>query len=659
MAAQQEQLGALLVRDNAVTQGQINHALQVQKEQEERQRVGEILADLGHLTRRQLRDAIRRYGKRSLLGEVLKESGVLTAAQLDEALALQSTTGTPLGTILIDQEIIDDEQLAQALSRQLDIPYVVPHPSLVDMDVFCRLPERFIAANLVIPMFDTDGTVTVVASDPTDHDLILKLEDALGADLDLATCGRSRIAASVESLLLQRRLGGRHRGDVDQAADGGAHARVIIEGERIGDQQDTSQAASAFDYLVHTALKERASDIHVEPESNRLRVRFRIDGVLVYRTDMPLSLAGSLARRAKAIAGLDIAETQRQQEGRISARVAGQEVDLRLAVCRTVFGEAMSIRIFSKATGLMDLDDLGMMPAQLSLYRRLIQESPRVVIIGGPTGVGKTTSLYATLGELNDGSSKIITVEAPVEYPIPGLVQHDIPGASGAEQAEALMAVLHHDPDLVALGEIDSEEAALSLLTCAQMGHRAMATMHAEDAVGVFARLSQMPGMAPVLSSCPLVVVSQRLVRKVCASCAEPDIADIGAIRRFRVGDFDPDAADFVRGSGCADCLGSGFRGRTGVFEVLAVGPELRERLAAAGTGADVRRAVAGDAELLTMRHVGLLKAIQGVTTLEEVLRAVPGDQGEGAAPSSLGGICRRAGVNLGFVSREEAADVD
>ncbi len=661
MATAEGPLGELLVDDNIITRSQLNHALQIHKEQEQRERLGDILADLGYITRRQLRDSIKRHGKKMRIGDVLVENGTITREQLQDVLGQQALTGDPLGKILLDQEIVGEEELARALSRQLDIPYVVPQPSLVDIAVFSRLPERFLKLNSVIPMLETDGAVTVVLADPTDQNLVLQLEDMLGADVELAMCSRTRIADAIESLLLQKTVGGQGRaGDMAGGAADVLPAPLVIESGAIAEQHEVNRASSAFDYIVYRALQERASDIHIEPERDRVRIRFRIDGALTFATDLPLPLAQPMAVRAKALAGLDISKVLQQQEGRILADVDGEKVDLRVAVCRVVFGEAVAIRIFRKDAGLMDLDELGMLPAQMAAYTAMAAQSSGVALFAGPTGAGKTTTLYATLNHLNDGATKIVTVEAPVEYAMEGVVQNNLAGREAVDLPRALFGVLHHDPDVIALGEIDTSETVEALLECALMGHKVFATLHAEETASAIVRLANVSGAATFLASADLLVLAQRLVRKVCPNCSEVYVPRRDIVQQFQVKGFDPDTIDFRRGTGCQECLGSGFRGRTGVFELFVVGSEMRDVLLGRPAARELIELIRKDPGFLSLKQAGFVKAVQGITTLEEVLRVAPPIEAEVVREQQdvFETLIRKAGLRRGQRTGRNGADV-
>ena len=651
MEQQVFKLGVLLVRDGVVTQTQLNHALQIQKEQEVRQSLGEILVDLGFVTARKLRGAIKRYGKRALFGEVLVESGIITRGQLEEVLTEQKASGGTLGQILATKGILTPEELAQALGKQLDIPYMVPRLKLVDMKVFGRLPLSFVKRHSVIPVIEADGVTTVIVAEPTDRSLVQTLEDMFGADLDLAICSRPLIDRAIQGLARQTRFDVESRkAGFREEGDGRLRAELVIEGDRSVEVTEENLAEEVLDSIICDALEERASDVHIEPQRGRVRVRHRIDGVLLFRTDFPLSLASRIATRAKVLAKLDISTRPWQQEGRILAHVDGKEVDLRVTISRSIFGESLAIRIFSKDTGLMDLKDLGMLPAVLERYRRVIEQQSGLTLFVGPTGSGKTTSLYATLNHLNDGSRKIVTVEAPVEFPMDGTVQNSLPANESAGVTETLRGSLHQDPDVIALGEITSDDSASALLESGLMGHKVLSTQHAEDAACALVRLGNVHGATSFLSSCSLVIIAQRLVRKVCPSCAEVYVPSNEIVDAFHISDFDRDDFDFRTGSGCSECLGTGYRDRTGIFELLTVGADMRKFLFERPSARDIRQMVSKRPDFISLQHAGFLKAMQGITTLEDVLRVEPLVEVETTPerPITLKQLRHRAGLSLG-----------
>jgi len=650
MRGQENRLGALLVGDSIVTRTQLNHALQVQKEQEKRQRLGVILVDLGYVTRRKLRSVIRRYGKRTLFGELLVEEGTITREQLEQALEEHKTSGDALGTVMVRMGLLDEEGLAQALHRQLDIPYMIAQPNLVDMNLFGRLPERFAQLNSVIAVGEADGVVTVLVADPTDLNVIYRLEDTFGHNIELAICSKSRIDSCIDSLLRQKRFAAEtKRAGLPEHGQVVLSDGVVIRSEETVHETDGALVARVLDYLICNAVEERASDVHIEPQRDRVQVRYRIDGVLQFRTEFPLSFAKPVVTRAKALANLDISTSARQQKGRILAHVNKREVDLRITIGASVFGESMAIRVFSKDSGLMDLDDLGMAPEVLAVYKRLAARSSGLTLFAGPTGAGKTTSLYATLNHLNDGSRKITTVECPVEFPMDGTVQKDLPAEEEVDITKALYETIDQDPDVIALGDVTGEESLQALLDLAMTGHKVFSTIHGEDCSSTLVRLGDVSGAAAFLSSCSLVVVSQRLVRKVCEGCSEIYVPPVGLVEECQVRDFNPDTVDFRSGSGCAECLQTGYRGRTGVFEMVVVSSEMRRALLGSPSAQEVMQMMLKSPSYIPLRQSGFLKAVQGVTTLEEVLRVAPTIEAElpEEEQSTLSELAQRAGLVL------------
>jgi len=639
--------GDLLVQAGTVTQAQLDHALQVQKEQEERQSIGTVLVDLGHLTRRKLRTAVRRFGRRVLVGELLVAEGAITREQLSAALRLQKGTNRSLGSLLVAERVLSEDELARALGKQLDIPYMVPHSGMVDTDVFCRLPEQFIRTNSVLPVCEQDGVVTVVISDPADSGLIMRLERAFGENVELATCSKTKIDEIIDQLMLRRSLVA--RATTDREADTAARSRVAlaIDGKTVLGKKADGRVDNIFDGIVYEALSRGASDIHLEPQRHWLQVRYRIDGVMVSGGEFPLGLAGPFTRRAKVLAEMDPTGIHKAQEGRLFAEVDGREFDLRVSVWPSVLGESVAIHSFSRDMGTMPIEQLGMLPRMLADFDRALATGLGATLFVGPTGAGKTTSFYAALSRLNDSTRKIVTVEAPVELALDGVVQNSLRSYESSDVLDALAGAVRHDPDIVGVGSITSNEIADALIHLCMMGRKVFSTMHAEDAAGALLRLCNLPGAASFLTSCSVLLVGQVLVRRVCQSCAEVYVPHPRLLREFQVKDLDLDTIDFRRGVGCSECMGTGFRGRTAVFEMFEAKPEMQMMLLKKPSVSEIRRTMTESPHFLSVRQAGFLKAVQGVATLEEVAHASPAvrEQMLGAEQYTLDELCRRAGL--------------
>ncbi len=651
MATEGERIGDLCVRKQLISPAQLHHALSIQKRQARPERVGDLLVSLGYITRDELRKLVEESGHRELFGEMLVHQGVITREQLEQALERQKKTKRLLGETLLEMRLLDEQKLARALGHQLDLTFVVPQPNLVNMSVFNRLPATFIREKRAVPVSEDEGTITVWVADPTDPTLRSNLRGRLNADVRLAVSTPSGIDGLIDGLLLRERFRRRAGGGAVTVSDGGPFAveRLLINSRDMASQESES-ASGIFDYLIWDALKQRASDIHIEPTREHLQVRYRIDGVLSRQCEFPLTIGKLLYKRAETLARLDAEAAEPQREGLIQAEIDGEMVDLRLAISRTIIGHAMVIRLFPQRSGLLDLKALGMLPLVQSQYIRAIERASGVVLIAGPKASGKTSSLYATLRHLNDGSRKIVTMESPAGCVLEGVVQTHVTAAQRAAIPAIMAALLQHDPDVMAMGETVTAHALESVLRCAVMGHKTLAALHADDTAAVLIQLIHTPDFASLLRSCETVIVAQRLVRRVCENCARESAPAGEFLREFPFAEGMPDTIRWRHGLGCAACRGSGFFGRTGIFELMVVGPEIRELSLKNPSLTDLRAAARKDRAFIPLKQAGFLKVCQGHTTLDEVRRVMPAFELDAADETheSFIDLCRRAGIDLG-----------
>ena len=625
----EEALGELLVREGCVTRPQLNHALHIQKRQIARERIGDLLVKLSYARRRDVREVVEETGKRELFGQMLLHQGVIEREQLDEALREQRRSHRRIGEILIEKNLIDEEKLARALARQLDVAYVVPQPHLVNMDVFQRLSESFMRENCALPMSESRGVITVLVSDPTDPLLKPRLEEKLRAAVQLAVGIKANIRSVVESMLLQKQVSNLASGGL--ATEEGQIRSVRRLVVRTSDMTRglAGSAANVFDYLVWDALRQGASDIHVEPRRERLEVRYRLDGVLTRQAELPFALALPMFKRAEVLARLDTDSIAPYREGPIQAQVDKELVDLRVAITTSVLGKSMVVRLFPRTTGLMKIEDIGMPPRMLETYLDVLSQTSGLTLLVGPKSCGKTTSLYSTLRHFNDMTKKIVTLESPVAFALDGIVQHNASAEDMRDIGTTLSHMLQLDPDILALGDVATRDAAEEVLRCAIMGQKVFATMHAEDCATALLRFEHIPDVSTLMRSCSIVVVAQRLVRKVCENCSQDAMPPADLLREFRFAQTPSETARFRYGQGCASCRGAGYLGRTGIFELLVVNPEIREALLRTPPAGEIRRLARKSPSFLSLRQAGLLKACQGVTTLEEVRRVVPAAEGK------------------------------
>ncbi len=561
-----------------------------------------------------------RSARARLLGELLVDRGIVSAADIQKALAFQEQFGGRIGSILVRLGALSEETLLPVLSDQLAVPLLAgsewpEQPDAIrDLLAGSGFNIEWWLDNGVAAWTAPDGQVLAVARDPldalvnesldhclTDHRWQWRLARTQDLDRLLEMAGRSRAA-----------------GDLD---DDVSHLRELAE---------EAPVIELVNNILAQAMDQRASDIHIEPEELVFHVRMRTDGILHTRMTLPASRYPAVASRVKLISGMDIAERRLPQDGRLSARVSGQEIDVRASAVPAVHGESIVLRLLPKERQDLSLERLGFSPRDLSMFRTWAREPHGIVLVTGPTGSGKSTTLYATLEEMNQRDRKMITVEDPVEYEVEGVTQIQANADIGYTFARALRAILRQDPDVIMIGEIRDLETAEIAVQSALTGHLVLSTLHTNDAVSAFTRLVDM-GVEPFLIATSVrAVQAQRLVRRLCPNCSRPATEVLPAVRRLAEPLAAPGAvADWRTAVGCPHCQGTGYRGRLGIYELVDVTPEMQELVIASAT-AEKMRALANAQGGRTLREDGLLKAMAGLTTVEEVVRVTGGTGSDG-----------------------------
>jgi type IV pilus assembly protein PilB len=567
---------------------------------------------------------------RKRLGEVLVEQGVITAEQLNDLLALQANTPGPrrrLGRLVVETGVANERQLAMALAAALRLPLADLSAVRVDAEIARKLPRSIAEkAGILVLSADPGEIPRIAVVDPTD---VVSLDEVR---LHLRT------RDIYVSVAVERDLRQALARVWSLSSDAGAVSDLLddFSANEVGGGSDDASESSAddapivrlVDMLIVDAVAQRASDIHVETQREGVRVRFRVDGVLRDVTSAPRSASSAVTSRLKILAGLDIAERRRPQDGRAKIVAGGRKVDCRVSTLPSLYGEKIVLRLLPQGTDLPGTDTLGMEPDQLAMLMHAVQEPQGLVLITGPTGAGKTSTLYAALNEVSTPEKNVVTLEDPVEVTLPGITQVNIQTKAGMTFAAGLRAVLRQDPDVVLVGEIRDLETAEHALAAAMTGHMVLSTLHTTSAVAAVTRLVDMGTPAFLLAPSLSLVVAQRLVRKPCLGCAEPMIPGEDIRLALGVSLEEVSSGAPVMGRGCDQCGHSGYRGRTGIYEVLAVTHELREALRGGGDERQVA-AAARSAGVRSLRASGMLKAFRGETTYEEVLRVTAGDGGD------------------------------
>ncbi|MCK6448882.1 MAG: GspE/PulE family protein [Planctomycetes bacterium] len=548
-------------------------------------------------------------GGRKLLGQILKARGVVREGQIQEALAVQRKQGGLLGQILVETGACTSADVAAALAEQSGLATIDLEKAKPGPDALGSLDASLAHTYGVLPVTLQGKTLTVAIGDPLNTTLLEDLRFTTGLDVKAVIADPERIKAKVRECY----------GEEGSLKDAIAQAARAVG----GDAQSAAQSMPVvrlLNSILHQAIKDRASDVHFESFDEEFRIRYRVDGALYEIEAPPAHLAVPLVARIKVMADLDIAETRMPQDGRIELSIDGRPVDLRVATIPGISGESAVLRVLDRSAVQLNLAALGLSRVEEDTLRELTDLPHGIILITGPTGSGKTTTLYAMLSEANDPAVKIITAEDPVEYDIDGIVQVPINEDIGVTYARVLRTVLRQDPDKILIGEIRDHETGSVAVEASLTGHTVFATLHTNDAPSAVTRLVDI-GVEPFLISATLeAVIAQRLVRKVCESCKTAYRPDDELLRELGPDAKGLESATFYFGKGCGSCHHTGYRGRTGIFEIVKVDAALRRAILERTSTQDLRLA-ALESGMTTLRQSGLRAIAEGRTTVEEVLR--------------------------------------
>ncbi len=553
----------------------------------------------------------------STVYEIMLASNLIDKAQLDDLNQTHVDTGKPLADVIIGSGLIEKNDFLKAIADNLSYEYMPSVPSDIPQEVSKQIRAQVARMYGVVPLEYTDTTIKVLAMDPFNNSIVDDLTFSLNKDVSIVVAD----PAAVENLLKQ--IYGEEDSSIDELL---SEISGVNFGEGDMSENDISNMANEtpiirfVNLVLQQAIRDKASDIHFEPFEDCFRIRYRIDGALYEMAPPPKSLALPVISRVKVLANLNIAETRIPQDGRIKMSISGRPIDLRVSTLPTQFGESVVLRILDKSVVNLDLDMLSMSDEVKSNIRRLVNLPNGIFIVTGPTGSGKTTTLYSALREVNTVDVKILTAEDPVEYEIDGIMQVQINHHVGLDFASALRSFLRQDPDKIMVGEIRDLETAQIAVQASLTGHVVLATLHTNDSPGAVTRLMDM-GLEPYLIAASLEgVLGQRLVRKICPSCKtayEPDqeLIDMLGVDPIEIAD-----KQFFFGKGCPECANSGYRGRQGLFELLLVNDALRQLITARAPTL-VLKQKAIELGMRTLRDDGLRAIFDGATTVEEVLK--------------------------------------
>jgi len=590
----------LLVRDGHLEPAQLRYARRVAGKLSSGRTLVQVLEDLRYVSEEQIRDSLRKHRVELRIGDLLCELGALKSADLQAALALQKQRpGTRLGQVLVENNFLSEDELLQVLAAQLGFPYLQTERLDADAALLRRVKPAWFLKHRCVPVRGDTGTLHLAFENPLEAPPAEDLKRFLRSDLELAIARRH----AIERALLRM-----------SQPDG--EARTVVS---------ESAVVRQVNGLIRHAIEHDASDIHIEPLKDRLRVRLRQDGVLVPHEDLDPEVARPLVSRLKIMAGADIAERRRHQDGRILFEHEDGKIDLRVSFYATVHGEKAVLRLLNNRSTLLDVAEVGMQPRMYETFREDVLDVPSgVTLVTGPTGSGKTTTLYGAINYLNDPNTSIITAEDPVEYVIDGINQCSINARIGITFEETLRHIVRQDPDVIVIGEIRDRFSADTAIQAALTGHKVLTTFHTEDSIGGLLRLLHMDIEAFLISSTVVCVVAQRLLRRVCPHCAEDHPLTPDEIRRLGYQPSELRHLVMKRGRGCEHCRFVGYRGRTGVFEMLVLNEPVRDALLNRKTSFEIRRICTGSTGMVTLLEDGIVKAVQGLTSFDEIIRCLP-----------------------------------
>jgi type IV pilus assembly protein PilB len=599
-------LGEILISWNLITAQVLEAALKEQKEKGGY--LGQILIDKGLVSSTDISHALQQLSAKAKdkaeLGQMLVADKIISQEELATALAKQIILKKTLEDTLLELGLVTSEQIAQTTSRHLGLVFIHLSDYDIKLETLELLPENIIRNYQVIPLILEQNTLHVAISDPLNLPALNEIKRASKYPIKPVIAAKKEIQAVIERYFNLQQM-----------------TKQIISDIRIDKTFDDTTISRLVDKLVHAGINSRASDIHLEPHSPEMRVRFRIDGILHDITTVPKDIEASLLSRIKVMADMDISEHRRPQDGHISLKLNEKDYDLRVASTSTIAGEKIVVRILDKTGMLLGLKELGLSAKDQEVFKSLISRPYGIILVTGPTGAGKTTTLYAVLNQINTLTKNVVTIEDPVEYKLEGINQTQVNPTAEITFATGLRSILRQDPDIIMVGEIRDSDTANIAIHAALTGHLVLSTLHTNDAASAITRLIDM-GVEPFLVSSALIgVVAQRLVRNICPECKEQYLPTEEMLKESELENHQGKLT-FFRGKGCEHCMQTAYRGRTGVFEVMKISDKIRELILEKQPAVKIKEVCLREG-MITLKEAALEKVTQGITTLEEIKRTI------------------------------------
>jgi len=567
---------------------------------------------------------------KNLIGQILVRQGVITKAQLTEALTKQKTEKAKIGELLIRMGLVTQREITQALAAQAGINFVDLESLTISPALLESVPQAIAKKHNLIPIEKSNGRIVVASAEPLDFNTLDNLRFILNCEIDYVLAGREALQAALT----------RYYGTADESVDTllseftdtMSDVKQSVAASAAQEDSDDAPIVRLVHLIITEAIKARASDIHVEPMKDRLRIRYRIDGVCHEMENPPKRLQGAIISRLKIMSGMDIAEKRKPQDGRIQLHVGNKDIDFRASALPGSHGASFVLRILDKESVKINLEELGFDAEDHTRFRRIIKRPNGIFLVTGPTGSGKTTTLYAALNALNRPDVKIITAEDPVEYNLAGINQVEVEAKIGRTFGIILRSILRQAPNIILVGEIRDRETAEIAIQAALTGHLVFSTLHTNDAPSAITRLIDMGVPSYLCASSIQAIMAQRLARVLCKECKTPHEPELSQLRAVSLKPEDVVGKQIYKAVGCKACSQTGFRGRMGIFELMEMNSALRDLAFHKAPVSDVRRQARASG-MVTLQEDGARKILRGVTTIEEVTRITQREQEQRSAP--------------------------
>lgn len=599
-------LASDLLSHEEITEQQLKHAERVKSKLTQEKPLLIVMQELGFASKELLLKVLTRSKIKAPLGMILVELGFLSESDIRNALKIQQdrADNLPIGRILVESHLISDDKLTSVVAAQHSIPKIEPSFAKIERKLLEKITPAWCEELEMMPLGVSNGRVLICMTDPANKARVNKAEEIFGTGIQIAICTAKSIKEACR-----------------------AFTRTRKTNEKTNISQQGSDAVWRVNQILADAIEANASDIHIEPIHEKLRIRFRCDGIMTMHSVLDKDLVNPIIGRFKILAGADIAEKRHHQDGRIQFEdpESGQSVDLRASFYITIFGEKLVLRVLKSKVEMLSIEELGLFPRFMETFYNDVLDVPSgIILVTGPTGSGKTTTLYSCVNYLNNLETSIITAEDPVEYLVEGISQCSLNPKNDLTYKNTLPAMVRQDPDVIVLGEIRDNFSAEAAIQAALTGHKVLTTFHTEDTIGSLLRLMNMNIETFLISSTVVSVLAQRLLRKLCPHCSEPTTPTVNELNRVGYSIQDLGDTQFYTAKGCKKCRHSGYKGRIGAYELLVLNEQVKDAILQSKTSYEIRRVSFETSEMITLLEDGVLRASQGLTSLQEVLKHLP-----------------------------------